>query len=354
MIMNMRNFSRVALAILLLLSPVYGEVVTLGKYPARILPEQEGTLAFSVSGVVSDLLLTENGRAEKGQVVAVMNKEKTEEEREDMELQLARERLNKRDEMRKLEAQRSKLNFYVKLSARERVYAKDYAPNQDGEVPEDTLQDIEERIGLLKKELETLERRRRDEFKEKHENLTLRMPFTGRLQYDFVLPEEPGKPFEYSFSAGRNFATACDDSAFYIAIEIVDAALGLLPPDAFSASVKLPEGRQLRGTYSHRRVEQSGGGQSDKLIYFFKLDEQDHDTAYSMRGSRAEAILQFTASGDDVERVSKSALLAHPSAGDCESWEDLVGRAYPDHVILVVGERELLLRKKAPVPVTGS
>ncbi len=352
--MNVRRYSRAILVGFLLLQPVYAEVVTLGKYPARILPEQEGILTFNASGLVSDLLLPENGRAEKGQVVAVMDKEKTEEEREDMELQLARERLNKRDEMRKLEAQRSKLNFYLSLNERERVYAKDYTPSQEGEVPEDTLRDIEERVVLLRRELKTLERRRRAEFEKKHENLTLRMPFTGRLQYNFVLPKETGKPFEYTPGMGQNFATVCDDSAFYIAIEISDATLGMLEPSAFSTSIKLPEGRQLRGTYSHRRVEQIGGSRSDKLIYFFKMSEQDYDTAYSMRGSNTEAVLQFTAAGDNVERVSKEELLAHPSAGDCESWEDLVSRAYPDYVILVVAERELLLRKKDPLPATKS
>ena len=350
--MNMRNYSRAILVVLLLLPPVYGEVITLGRYPAKILPEQEGTLTFNASGLVSDLLIAENSRAEKGQVVAVMDKEKTAEEREDMELQLMRERLNKKDEMRKLETQRSKLNFYLQLSEKERAYAKEYALNQDGEEPKDALLDIQERITLLKKELETLERRRRAEFEKKHENLILRMPFTGRLRYNFVLPEDPGKPFEYTPGMGQNFATVCDDSAFYVAIEVSDATLGMLPPNAFSASIKLPEGKQLRGTYSHRRVDQAGSGRSDKLIYFFKLDEQDYDTAYSMCGGHAEAILQFTASGDGIKRVSKEDLLAHPSAGDCESWEDLVSRAYPEYVILVAGERELLLRKKALIPAT--
>ena len=352
--MNMKEWSRVVLVSLLLVSSVYGEIVTLGRYPAKVLPEQEGVLTFNSSGVVSDLLLTESGRAEKGQVVAVMDKEKTEEEREDMELQLTRERLNKRDEMRKLESQRSKLNFYLQLNERERAYAKEYAPNQDGASPKDTLRDIQERIALLEKELETLERRRRAEFEKKHENLTLRMPFTGRLQYSFTLPKDPEKPFEYTSSMGQNFATVCDDSAFYVAIEMSDATLGMLPPEAFSATINLPGGKQLRGVYSYRRVDQSSGNRSDNLVYFFKLDEQDYDTAYRLRGGRVEAILQFTATGDGVKRVSKGELLAHPSAGDCESWEDLVSRAYPDYVILVVGERELLLREKTHIQATES
>ena len=74
--MNMRNYSRAILVVLLLLPPVYGEVITLGRYPAKILPEQEGALTFNASGLVSDLLIAENSRAEKGQVVAVMDKER--------------------------------------------------------------------------------------------------------------------------------------------------------------------------------------------------------------------------------------------------------------------------------------
>ena len=60
------------------LFPVRGEVVSVGKYQAKIVPEQFATLTFMNKGQVSDLYRTEDGRVEKGTVVAVMDKDKTE------------------------------------------------------------------------------------------------------------------------------------------------------------------------------------------------------------------------------------------------------------------------------------
>lgn len=321
------------------------DIVTIGKYSAKIVPEQVAVLSFQTKGIVSDLLVDTSHRIEKGTVVAILEKEKTAEAREDMELQISRERLTKRDEMRKLEAQRDKLKFYLSLSEQERVYAKDFkAENTEDNSPA-ALKDIDERISLLKRELSTMERRKRAEFETKHEQNTLRMPFTGRLQYNITLPEDPSQPFEFAQGGARAFATVCDDSAFYITLNITDTDLGLLPEENFSAFVNLPEGKQLRGSFAFRRVEKANNG-GDMLVYFFKIPAEDHATAFNMLGSNATATLQYSA-GEGAERISKISLLAHPAAPECEDWKQLVSIAYPGSVLILVAERDLLIRKTA-------
>lgn len=324
-------------------APLAAEVVTIGKLPAKVVPEQVATLSFPTKGMVSDIVADTSQRIEKGTVIGIIDKEKTAEAKEDLELQIAKERYVKNDEMRKLQLQRQKLAFYLNLTPGERKYATDAKPEEGSGA---TLEEIDERIELLKKELSTVERRLRNEFNNKHENNTLRMPFTGRVQYHFPMPEEPDKPFEYAQGGLRPFASVCDDSAFYITISINDTDLSLLPEERFSAYVSLPSGKQLRGVFAFRRVEKTNSG-NDMLVYFFKLPQEDHEIAYNMLGSNANAILLYSAE-DDAQTVSKKTLLAHPAAAECEDWKQLVAKAYPGYAVVIITERDVLIRKQTP------
>lgn len=333
-----------ALLAALVACPLQAEVVFVGKYPAKIVPEQVATLNFTTKGEVTDLVYNTTDRIEKDTVIGVMEKKKTIEAREDMELQLSRERLTKNDEIRKLESQREKLRFYLSLSPSERTFAKDIKPEGDEKVSASALKDIDERVALLRQELRTLERRKRAEFEIKYDANTLRMPFTGRLQYHVTLPEEGTPLLITQTEVLRSFATVCDDSAFYITLNVSNTDLALLPPEQFSANVELPDGKVLAGVFSHRRVEKAGSN-GDMLVYFFKLSEEDHPSAFKMLGSNAMANLLYTPE-EGVERVSKIQLLSHPSAPECENWKQLVSIAYPGYVIVVVTERDILIRKQ--------
>jgi len=317
--------------------PLAAAPVTVGKYSAKIVPERVEVLTLPERGTITDLV-DAGERLENGTIIAILNKERTEENREDMELQIARERISKRDEIQKLKAQRRKVQFYNSLTESERRFNTDFPADETPEA--NTLQDIDERILLLEKELKTMERRKRKEFDDKHEKLTLRMPFTGRLQYNITLPEDRTKPFEYSETV-RSFATVCDDSAFYITINLSESELALLDEKQFSTTVKLPGGKQLRGTYSHRRVERANNG-SDMLVYFFRLPESDFSTAYNMLGSNTSAELVYE-TDEKTLHVSKAELVAHPKAADCEDWPQLISQTYPDYEILLIGRRELVL-----------
>lgn len=327
-------------AFLLFLStalPLLAEPVVVGKFSAKIVPERIGMLNLPERGTVTDLV-DATDRIKAGTVVAVLNKERTETEREDMELQIARERINKKDEVQKLRAQRRKVSFYTSLSPSERRYNTDFK-GEEPPTPE-TLSDIDERISLLERELETMERRKRMEFTRKHDPFTLRMPFDGRLQYNVTLPDDLSQPLEYAENS-RVFATVCDDSAFYITINVADSDLSLLNEQNFSTTVALPGGRKMHGTYSHRRVERANHG-GDMLVYFFKVPAGMHETAYNMLGSNTNATLTYEA-GDDVIHISKAELIARPEAATAENWEELINLTHPGYGILLVGQRELIL-----------
>ena len=330
-----------SLAALALCGTAPAQPVTVASYPAKIVPEQATTLTLE-RGMVTDLA-DPTARLERGAVIARVNKEKEEQEREEMELQISKDKLAKRDEIRKLEAQREKVRFYLNsLTAEERKYATDVSA--DGVEPsKEALADIEERIQLLQKELKRMPERKREEFERSHLANTLKMPYAGRLQYNVTLPEDRTKPFEHAAVSSQPFATVCDDSAFYITINLSQSELTQLPPQQFTAEVALPDGKKLCGRYDHHRVEHNGS--TDMLVYFFRLPREDSDTAYSMLGSNAKAALVFEC-GEELRVEGKAQMLNRPEAADCENWEQLVERLFPDCNIVLIAERNIVLRPK--------
>ena len=321
------------------------EPVQVAILPAKIVPEQAATLNLE-NGIVSRL--ADNAtRLEAGATIAVLNEERTAQEREEMELKVAREEMRLRDELRTLNNQRSKVEFFLKLSPRERQYASKVsaAPGDMPPTP-DSLADIDSRIALLKREMASTPRLMRQEFERGHAKLTLRMPFAGRLQYHFNLPKDTTAPFEFINLPGRPFASVCDDSAFYITISLSKAELTQLPEENFSVSIDLPEGRQLTGRFSRRSVEKNNSSGGDMLVYYFKVPEAEAETAFSMLGSNARARLVYEA-GDQVQYISKLELITHPAAADCESWEQLTSRVYPDHDLILIGERSIIIRPRS-------
>ncbi|MBQ8517701.1 MAG: hypothetical protein IJ498_09005 [Akkermansia sp.] len=315
--------------------------VQVGILPAKIVPEQVATLPLE-RGIVSDLATPGEPR-KRGDVLAVLNKEQMEQEREEMELKLARDRMSRKDEIRKLEAQRRKIVFYLRLSNNERRYAQTAGGENDLPPTDESLADIDERIALLKREVESMGRIRNNELTRKHARNTLRMPFDGRVQYHFTLPEDTAEPFEYNATGSLPFATICDDSAFYITVNIGRAELTQLPEQQFQVLISLPEGRELRGDFSHRRVEQGNGG--DMLVYFFRIPEKDHDCAFSMLGSHARAQLIFNAP-EGTMQLDKGELARHPMATECRNWEELIQKLYPEYHLVLIGEHQILIRPR--------
>lgn len=312
--------------------------VQVGVLPAKIVPEQIATLPLE-RGLVSDLAAP-GERYRRGDVLAVLNKEQMAQEREEMELKLARDRMARRDEIRKLEDQRRKVQFYLSLTHSERRYAQ--TPTTEHELPpsEESLKDIDERIALLNREVESMNRIRNNELNRKHARNILRMPFDGRIQYHFTLPENTSEPFEYSATGSMPFATVCDDSAFYVTLNISRAELTQLQEKQFSVVIDLPEGREIRGEFAHRRVEQGNAG--DMLVYFFRISQDAHEQAYHMLGSNARARLLFEAPKGAMQ-LNKGELALHPAATECSNWEELVERLYPEYRILLIGEHQILI-----------
>lgn len=337
----MRSCPTIAAVLASLLPALQAELVQVATVPAKIVPEQAATLHLE-NGVVT-LLAQNASRLEAGAGIAELNAERTAQEREEMELKMAREEIRLRDEIRKLQIQRTKVEFFLKLSPRERRYAHTAGGDNDMPPTQESLRDIDERIALLKREKESAPRLMQQEFERNHDKLTLKMPFTGRLQYHFTLPKDTSRPFELHNLPGRPFASICDDSAFYISINMNRAELTQLPEANFSVAISLPEGKELTGQFARRMVEPSTSSSGDMLVYYFKVPEADKEVAYSMLGSHAKARLLYDA-GENMQYLNKLELIAHPAAAECENWEQLVSRLYPGYDLILIGERNIIIR----------
>jgi hypothetical protein len=65
-----------------------------------------------------------------------------------------------------------------------------------------------------------------------------------------------------------------------------------------------------------------------------------------MLGSNAKARLVYDA-GENVQYISKIELIAHPEAAECDSWEELISRLYPEHSLILIGERNIIIRPRS-------
>lgn len=330
------------LALICPLAAWAGESIFVGQYPSKIVPKQIQLLNLPEKSIISDI--SAPGRLAKDAVIARLNAEKIAEEKVDLELKILRDRITKTDALRDLEKKQRELKFYVSLSAKERefettIYKADDIP------PEQAIKDLDARIDLAQKELERAEYTMRKDFAEKEKNSVLIMPFAGRLQYHVTLPDDTSVPFECI--PVQQFATLCDDSAFYITIGITQTDLTQLPAEQFSVTIDLPAGKQLKGCYEYRRVERNGN--LDMLVYYFRIPQADAETAFDMLGTTGKAKLYFESSGS-IQRVSKAELSMNPHAENAEDWADLIKMVYPDHHILLEADKDVLIIPKGQEP----
>ncbi len=334
-VVNMRYITAIILP-LLLLQVKAADFIEVGTYPAKVTPEQIAIIPVSEKGVVTQIA-DDSKRMKKGDIIAKVNEEQLKEERHDLDLQILSDKISRKDSMRALLKQKRQLQFYFSLSERERRYATDIQVH--GELPtRQAIDDIDERIKLAEMEMERKPQRMEKEFNKKVELNTLTMPFDGRFQYQVVLPEDRSQPYETK--PVPHFATAIDDSSYYITMPVTQAALTQLPTDKFIVRIDLPAGKQLNGVFSHRRLEKAGA--SEAFVYYFRVPEGAKDRAYSLMGSTAQARLFYQLS-DQLKRVDLNHHYGGEAAESSSSKEEFIRKTFPGYNILLETDTELIL-----------
>ncbi len=319
------------------------DFVEVGTYPSKVTPEQIAVLSISESGYLTELV-DDKLRYKKGDIIAKVNEEQLKEEREDLDLQLLSERITKKDSIADLQKQKRQLQFYFSLSERERRYATDI--QVDGELPtQQAIEDINERIKLAEMEMERRPKKQLKDFEKKVKLNTITMPFDGRFQYQIILPEKRDEPFETK--PVPHFATAIDDSSYYISVPMTQAALSQLPAEKFIVRIDLPAGKQLNGVFSHRRVEKSNNG--DAYVYYFRVTEGERERAFSMLGTTAQAKLFYQLS-DKLKRIDMDKHYGGAAAESSSSKEEFLRKSFPGYNLLLETDSELILIPEGEEP----
>ena len=306
-------------------------------FRAKIVPEGLRSFVMPADGIVSNWIPAD-GRVQKDTIIATVNEDEIELERKELEVKILKDRIAKEEELSKLEKQLEEIEFYSSLTREERQYA-----SKQAEGGERAIRALKDKIELSKKELSLVEDKPRLDFRKKEEKYILRMPFDGKLQYQFSIP--PDNSVALYMDAASPIATVCDDSSYYLTISISDPDLTNLPPESLSLSVPLGDGSALKGVFAFKRVEKNVSGGGELLAYFFRLPRQEHARAHSMLGSNCTARLYYMPQGE-VFHLNKVRLASLPEGKKCSSWQELLEKVHPDLELVVNGETELIVRKK--------
>ena len=306
-------------------------------FRAKVVPERIRSFSMPADGIVSNWIPAD-GRVRRDTIIATVNEDEIEMERRELEVKILKDRIAKEEELSELEKQLEEMKFYSSLSREERQYASKQP--EGGQRAEKSLKD---KIELTKKELAMVGDKARLDFSKKEEKYILKMPFDGKLQYQFSFPRD--NSVSLYLDAAAAIATVCDDSAYYITISIADPELTRLPPESLYLAVPMSDGSMLRGNFAFKRVEKNTSSGGDLLAYFFRLSPKDHDRAHAMLGSNCTARLYYSPSGE-VIRLNKVLLASSPEGRKCSSWQELLEKTHPDMELIVNGETELIVRKK--------
>ena len=218
-------------------------------FRAKIVPERLRSFVMPADGIVSNWIPAD-GRVQKDTIIATVNEDEIELERKELEVKILKDRIAKEEELSKLEKQLEEIEFYSSLTREERQYA-----SKQAEGGERAIRALKDKIELSKKELSLVEDKPRLDFRKKEEKYILRMPFDGKLQYQFSIP--PDNSVALYMDAASPIATVCDDSSYYLTISISDPDLTNLPPESLSLSVPLGDGSALKGVFAFKRVEKN-------------------------------------------------------------------------------------------------
>lgn len=316
--------------------------ILVGRFQAKLLPKQFEVINLMEKSTISDL--AEEGQLKKGDLIARVNHEELCDEKEELEMNIKRDKIASLDKIRELEEQRRKLKFYIGLSEQERKFEKELTPKNSAP-PEEAIEDLTIRIDLTKEECEFNAKRKLKLHEAKEKKATFRMPFDGRLQFHFIKPDDLSQPFECAPVA--QFASICDDSVYYIAISITEATLTQLPEKNFYVRIPLPAGKEMMGSFDYRRVE--GKQNADMLVYYFTVPDKDKERAFSMIGSTAKAELFYKCPAE-AKSISKAELALDPNAEGIDNWAELIERSYPEYNILLEAEEEVIILPKGIEP----
>lgn len=308
------------------------------QHRAKVVPNKIYSFAMPEAGTL-DGFLAGRTHAKKGELIGRINRARTDSEALAVELRIGAERLAKKKEILALVRQKEEMEFLQTLSVEERALIGKRELQADARA----VALLAEQIELAEREMAASEKQAREEFARKRELYDLAMPFDGRVQYHFSLPENVGEALR--LAAGAPIATVADDSACFVAVNVVHPDLIRLPVKALSVKLSLGGNEALEATYSHKRIEKNGNAEA--LVYFFRVPEASRERAHELLGGNCVARLFFNSKAE-LKVLKKADLVRGDAETPFASWEALIAAKFPQHAIVFIGETSIGLREREP------
>lgn len=320
---------------LLMLSHLsWGEAYYISRYPAAVVPERMVTVPITEPGLV-EIHHRGDGRIAKGTLLLKVNARELALEEAELKNQQRQNTANANEALLQLRRRREEMEFIMAQPAERRQFIE---ARVKVKADKEALDILNEKIAIQEATLKITNDKLQQAFDKRCETRIIRMPFDGKVQYHIALGEDQ----EQLITQTGPLLTVVDDKALYAAITPEDAEIINLPVEKLVLQLESGQGKRLCARWHHRKVERRNS--REVLVYYFKLEPQDYETAWGMIGANSIAELLYRGEADDnLLYEPKSKLAEEAGTTPFETWEELITALRPGYRILFTGETHLCL-----------
>ncbi len=307
----------------------------ISRHPAKVVPRRVLPITPDMAGEL-EIIHRAEGWVEKDTLLLRINPEELVLDEQELHQQMERNNLTAETEILQLLRQKEELEFISKLPPERRMYV---VQQLKADVDERAIALLERKITMLRENARLSNERLRNAFEKKRKLREITMPFDGRIQYHFAMPEDG-----QTVLVGTNnpVVTIADDSVLYVVVNMTDPALSRLDASRLSVLLEMGGGRTLTAPWSHSKVQK--GDRGETMVYYFTVPETMRGRVWPQVGANLVAHLRYRAEAEDVY-VSKAELAREAGERRFESWEELLAALRPGYAVVFNGETHLCIKK---------
>ncbi len=311
------------------------QFLRISRHPAKVVPRRVLPITPDMAGEV-EVIHRAEGRVKKDTLLLRINPEELALDEQELHQQMERNNLAAETEILQLVRQKEELEFISKLPPERRMYVVQHLK---ADVDKRALDLLERKIAVTRENARLSNERLQKAFEKKRKLREITMPFDGRIQYHFAMPEEGQTAL---VGTNNPAVTIADDSVLYVVVNMTDPALSRLEASRLSVLLEMGGGRTLIAPWSHSKVQK--GDRGETMVYYFTVPDKMRGRVWSQVGANLVAHLRYRAETDDVY-VSKSELAQEAGERRFESWEELLAALRPGYAMVFNGETHLCLKR---------
>lgn len=307
----------------------------ISRHPAKVVPRRVLPVTPDMAGEV-EVIHRSEGRVKKDTLLLRINPEELALDEQELRQQMERNNLTAETEILQLVRQKEELEFISKLPPERRMYVVQHLK---AEVDDRAMALLERKIAVTRENARLSNERLQKAFEKKRKLREISMPFDGRIQYHFAMPEEGQTAL---VGTNNPVVTIADDSILYVVVNMTDPALSRLDASRLSVLLEMGGGRTLSAPWSHSKVQK--GDRGENMVYYFTVPDKMRGRVWSLVGANLVAHLRYRPEEGSVY-VSKAELAQEAGERRFESWEELLAALRPGYAIVFNGETHLCLRE---------